>query len=502
MSTTESGYSGFYSALSLDQLRRISDRLSDSVATCYGYRDWQTVAGQQMTKNGFTYMIARLSNGKFYTRFDRGVSFDRIYRGQCNVSKWVDTQQLFAEQEYAVGISSEGEVLSTLTEVDSFLRRLRPGKLKQIVELYDKGGQLLGLTAEGRVLVENPYGVFHLRENDRRDVELVREIQKELCSWPPLKKLYKASDMLLGLTEEGQVYCCTTAAYLSTERRELLCKLSNLQGIHSICFVQRMSDYSDIPVLLGKDGQVTPLPGTHLKKYTDVVQIRADQDHLLHLDRGGVLYRSGCEIDRDVVAILHNGYAKADGTVYVREFADSAVYTMVQDLQLFDSIERIEEEWAAAEAQVKAYREYLAELSAEIRAREKSLAQKQREIQMAELELSGLGLFKRKEKKAITDRIALLQSDTTHLQQERDELSTKLEKYSDTKATWQRINLQAQQSAMMEQIRKMAATPVISEKPKDVSVLKSAAVGSILAGPPGAIVGAIYAMDQNNRKKG
>ena len=81
-------------------------------------------------------------------------------------------------------------------------------------------------------------------------------------------------------------------------------------------------------------------------------------------------------------------------------------------------------------------------------------------------------------------------------------LSTKLEKYSDTKATWQRINLQAQQSAMMEQIRKMAATPVISEKPKDVSVLKSAAVGSILAGPPGAIVGAIYAMDQNNRKKG
>lgn len=52
MSTTESGYSGFYSALSLDQLRRISDRLSDSVATCYGYRDWQTVAGQQMTKNG------------------------------------------------------------------------------------------------------------------------------------------------------------------------------------------------------------------------------------------------------------------------------------------------------------------------------------------------------------------------------------------------------------------------------------------------------------------
>ena len=45
-----------------------------------------------------------------------------------------------------------------------------------------------------------------------------------------------------------------------------------------------------------------------------------------------------------------------------------------------------------------------------------------------------------------------------------------------------------------------ARSAAYTEK-KDASVIKSAAVGAIIAGPTGAVVGAIHAADKNNRNK-
>lgn len=46
-----------------------------------------------------------------------------------------------------------------------------------------------------------------------------------------------------------------------------------------------------------------------------------------------------------------------------------------------------------------------------------------------------------------------------------------------------------------------AARNAISGNKKDKSVIGSAAVGGLIAGPAGAVVGAIYAADKNNKDK-
>lgn len=496
----------FYSSISPEHFRAISSKLSNRIAAGYGYRTYENYQGNQMPKMGFTYIIAQLSNGKFYTRFDKGVDFDSIYRGQCEVANWFDIDRVYADQEYSFGIQCDGKIVTTLQEADLFIKHLssqNSGSLqaKQIVEMYDKEHVFLGLDGNGKVIINQPEKLFHLRENDPRENEYCTSLVHTIRSWPPLKRLYKGSYALIGLTEDGQVYCTATRIYQSTEEKKILDKLSSLSDIDSLVFLQRPSDYSEYLVVLTKNGLVFPIAfssiGSVKTNFSDVVQILADGQTLLHLNLNGTLYAGNHELDTNVVSLFPRGYVRADGTVYVKEFVNSNTYFMIPDLKLFDNIDRIEEEWEAARKITQAYKKRVVGIRQELAELEQKISDKNRKIDILQSCLSGLGIFKQKEKKETKANIEQIQGELSKLNQERENLKTGFASSTDLAPRWKRIDLKAQRDALVARVQKMAATPIVSEKAKDISVLKSAAVGAVLAGPSGAIVGAIYALDKN-----
>lgn len=126
-----------------------------------------------------------------------------------------------------------------------------------------------------------------------------------------------------------------------------------------------------------------------------------------------------------------------------------------------------------------------------------------------ETERGMLGFFKRKEKQELDTRMEELRADMEEDKKALSELATKIaacREEPQSPAVWKaglryeeptRNSGGVDAAALAAQVRSSVSRP----PKKDKSVIGSAAVGGLVAGPTGAVVGAIYAADKNRRKK-
>jgi len=115
------------------------------------------------------------------------------------------------------------------------------------------------------------------------------------------------------------------------------------------------------------------------------------------------------------------------------------------------------------------------------------------------MQYSSLGVFKLKEKKALQADIDALQSKVFALGSKLNGVEQELLSLPSGKAVWQHFNIPSNIDVLWQ--RSQAVHEAVAYKKPGMGVLGSAAVGGIVAGPAGAIVGAIYAANKNKKKE-
>ena len=155
-------YNAFFENVSLEKFRRISKKIADLIAY----------------SSSEAYMIARLSNGQFYTNFTPKEGYNSVYRGQCAVENWYDVKKIYEDEEYSVAIAEDGSLQPTLVEVEELFERIKGSgisdmRMKDVLWLsYEYTFQslytgeitvedsFLGLDINGKVIMYNPFRLF------------------------------------------------------------------------------------------------------------------------------------------------------------------------------------------------------------------------------------------------------------------------------------------------------------------------------------------------------
>jgi chromosome segregation ATPase len=197
------------------------------------------------------------------------------------------------------------------------------------------------------------------------------------------------------------------------------------------------------------------------------------------------------------------GYVKTDGSVYARQVLGQSEFTKIEKLKLFASLDTLEEDWSAVKkletAHIESIKRQINMANYELgEARKKHEAAKS-ELKTAEQTLSSLGILKIKEKMQLKEKIESLKYTIRETGYDISDIEEKRKRIQSAPKRWRYIDLKAQHDEAMHQVRSMMNQSAVTSTPKNSSVLKSAAVGAIVAGPAGAVVGAIYAADKNRK---
>lgn len=498
-------YNTFFENASLEKLQRISRKIADMVVSY-----------------GTLYLIAPLSNGQFYTRFIPGPGFSSAYRGQCAAENWYNVKKIYPEGEYTVAISHDGTLQPTLVEVEKLFARIKASgfsdmRMKDIIKIsYEHhftewgGGTIedsfVGLDINGKVVIYNPYEAFDLNADDEEDREDCVSMLKQIQAWPAVEKLTNIGSVLIGIAKEGTVYA--TSSYTSEKRDALLATLSQWTNIDSI--VEGNLHQSGFYAGLRKDGTLITYSEDH---YTDSYMRKVAEDlsgivqiaflpcgikgskRFATLTSRGDLILNQKVIDHNVISILKNGYVRADGSIYEYD-EDKDKYKVVEGVKLFSSVETIEEEYAESATAVLLFKKNLEDEKIRI---SNELQSKRNEIAPLQKQYDSLGLFKAKEKKALRPSIDAISEVISTLKAELENIDEKLFSLPNGEAAWKHFDLPKYGSYSVSEISAAAYNAVSYKKP-GTSVIGSAAVGAVIAGPAGAIVGAIYAADKNRKK--
>ena len=510
-------FSHFYEKTSLADLQKIGRHFHDLVI--------MSGIGKNQNDARAVYTIAPLSNGQYYTRFIPSAGYNSIYRGQCAVENWCGAKSIYASEEYTVAIAEDGTLQPTLIEVEELFQRIKNSglsdmRMKQIVSLNYKHSfacgditvemedSFLGLDVNGKVAMFNPFELFFLDANNEEDREKCAKLINSIRSWPAVDKLYAAGQFLIGVTESGKVYAVPAASYSTKDDEEVAKTLSQWDNIESIIFTFDVS--ATVFIGLKKDGTLISNQGRQITDcYLDqdistlqnIVQIQFQEFNgkytkLAYLTSQGEYYFFSTKINENVISILSRGYVRADGSVYELVREEGNVYEPIQGLRLFHSVETAADEMAESTNGFLTWKRNLGE---EHQIVLNDLQAKRKELSALNDQYAKLGLFKVKEKKALRPLIDNLSQEAKKLESETSRIDAELRSAPNGKPTWHSLGASDGQTYSISQISS-AAHQAVSYKKPEASVLGSAAVGALIAGPAGAIVGAIYAADKNRKR--
>ena len=495
-------YSAFFENASLEKLQRISHKIADKVVSY-----------------GNLYLIAPLSNGQFYTRFVPGYGFSSVYRGQCSVENWVNVKKIYPESEYTVAIGHDGTLQPTLVEVEKLFARIKASgisdmRMKDIVSIsYEHyftewgGGTIedyfIGLDINGRVVIYNPYEAFNQNADNEENREACVTLFKQIRAWPAVEKLKRFGSMLIGITEDGKVFTASVNKYDDKELKTF----SQWNNIDSI--VRGYLPEGTLYAGLRKDGTLITYSENHftdsyMRKVSEnlsgIVQVaflpcgKKDNKRFAALTNQGVLILNQNVIADNVISILENGYVRADGSIYEYD-ENKNKYKVVEGVKLFSSAETIETEYEESATAVLLFKKNLED---EIMRLSDELQSKRDELSPLQTQYAALGLFKGKERKALRPIIDSISQAINSLEVKLKNLEDQLLSLPDGKAAWRHFDLPKSGSYSISDMND-AVNNAVSYKKRDASVIGSAAVGAVIAGPAGAIVGAIYAADKNSK---
>ena len=532
-------YAEFYQDLSLERFRQIAERLAGAV----GNTTYPEIAVQ----SDGSYCVQKATDNSRYA-----------------AQNWLDVErfyQLSYQERYGlIGITADGQLEPTMIEMEKFFRELQEQgvsdlRMKDILvaeygytttsmrhpyEEIHYEGKFLGLDMRGEVVIFNPFGVLGLNREWENGVKECGRVMRELRSWPPVVRLRRmgvVQPILCGVTENGKVVCTNHKERITVQKWENVEDVIELEYGYPRCWVALKKDgtlLSDVSresadeevkarAWIGKGWKVFL---DAINELSGIVQIRALKISggaaLLYLTQSGELYQQDFNygiqrippklLAKNVVSLYSDGssYIDANGHRYNGEGRK------LSTVPLFHDILTLEEEWAQAEENcrqrerdIEAAEKKLTELKAQRAPLEDALEEKRQRRREMEAEKEKLGFFKRKEKQELDKRMEALKADIEKDKRAWVELEAKIaerEEKTQRPAIW-KAGLRYEEptwnpggvdvAALAAQARASVSRP----PKKDKSVIGSAAVGGLVAGPTGAVVGAIYAADKNQRKK-
>ena len=475
----QTDFTQFFESVSLEQFRQINQRLVDSVKAC-----------------GDLYIIAALSDGRYYTRYTPGSNSTRHYTGQCAAENWCGVSKIFTAASYSVGITDKGFLQPTATEVSMFFSMLQSNgisnmRIKQILEMDIYDDTFIGLDVNGRVVINNPFKLFSIDENDANQVAMLAQGLQKIKNWPPMMKLiprlspYSEGSSLCGISMDGKLY----QVYFREDARRMpawedtFCDFSFQWLNPGYYYIGLREDGT----LRGYDSRYDDV--------AEVVQLCAENSGIYYLTKNGDLYfRCEC-IAHNVIARISCGYVHADGTLHILKKVGGAWQDEeIPNLKLFDSIETFLQEWDD-----RYDGEDIAQFVEQKRATAAKHWQKLGERGTIRTQIDALGVFQLKDRKQLNADLQKVNEEIHLLEQELSNYEEKLSKGPSGEAMWEIIH-SSSPSVTVEQIQS-AARNAVAYKPSRLRdpVLRSAAVGAVIAGPTGAIVGAVYAANKKSK---
>ena len=475
----DSESSDFFETASLEKLRAVSKLLTDVTH--------------------FNPTITMMSNGQIFQS-----CFENFWGAKKIASNTAATES---------AIAYDGTLLLRSKNLEIFVNKIKSAsisdmKMREVIRLSNIDECFLGIDINGKVIIYNPYKIFDLNPDKEADRDECVKRLKQIQSWPPMK--YIDYYCKYGISEDGKVY--------STDTENDYTK--DWDNIDSIVFFYATAPkgyYWSGEVFYGlkTDGTLVfsgikaakntllSYAGKDISEYEGIVQITymytKDGWRPAILNNKGEFICDGRVVDTGVVAIGEHGYVKVNGSVYKRK--KDLEYEKIEGLKLFNSIHTVEEEYEEAFH----YRE---NLEIAIQNAKVNLKEKQEELRPIQEQYNSLGIFKAKEKKALKPFIDTLAEEIKGLEEELKKLIATSTAITNLKLINNNVNTQSTSSASTFYGNPYSAADLgaaarnaISGKKKEKSVIGSAVAGGIIAGPAGAVVGAIYAADKNNKKK-
>lgn len=474
-------HTNFFELVSLEQFRQINHRLVDSVKAF-----------------GDLYIVAALSDGRYYTRYTPGSNSNRQYTGQCAAENWCGVSNIFTAESYSIGITDKGFLQPTATEVSVFFSMLQSNgisnmRIKQIMELDLYNDTFLGLDVDGRVVINNPFKLFSIDENDTKQVAMLAQGLQKIKNWPPMMKLIprlsrhgSEGSSLCGISMDGEL--------LQVYFREDARRMPTWEG--AFCdFGFQWLNPGYYYIGLRQDGTLRGYDSRY-DDVSDVVQLCAENSGIYYLTKNGDLFFKDECIAHNVVARVSCGYVHADGTLHILKNAGKSWQDeAIPNLKLFGSLETFLQEWDD-----RYDGEDIAQLVEQKRMIDAKRWQKREEQGSIRIKIDKLGLFQLKERKQLNVDLQKVSKEIQTLEQELADYEEKLSKGPSGEAVWQSVHPSASTASVTVAQIQAAARNAVAYKPSRLHdpVLRSAAVGAVIAGPAGAIVGAIHAA---NKKK-
>jgi hypothetical protein len=499
---TADDFSEFFNNISIEEFQKIANRLVGTVVS---------------NANHPEEFIALRSDGWIYnTR-----SYEPNYYGVVKIKHTFDGE---------IGITDDGELQADTEELAGLFARIQKAgvsdlKMKYIYKFQhyetrtDYFGQkhtnydeFIGIDTEGNVVIYNPFVVFGLNKSNPEDVKKCGELVQWYKSLPPVKMLDCWMCREIVLTEEGTVLFQPNYTNDQVEAIQQWDKVESLyewpyrefgDDFFRSCYLGLRKDGTLLAVGKDKNLKEDLSQNWNLEKTSDIVQIE-------HCGVGtGFLYRNGdLEIPKlgknhlvakNVVAIVFNGYICADGSLYLRTDSESYKFNRVPDVKLFNNIHTLHEEWSATRSVFLEKKQALQEASQNCVQFLESLRTEKESLLVRKEQL---GLFCFKDRSEIKRKLEDLD---IRIKKEEQALSSLKQQVlavngipirSKKDDTFNIASSTAAIYALRDDLMCRVSTPQ-----KSTSVIGSAAVGGLIAGSAGAVVGAVYAADKNRKNQ-
>ena len=468
----------FFEKASLEKLRAVSKLLTDVIYFSYPPTS-----------------IAMMSNGQIF---------------QSDYENFWGAKKFQPSYYHDIALAHDGTILLRSKEQKALIRKIEEVgisdlKMKMVARFSLRDECFSGIDINGKVVIYNPYKVFCLNPEEEVDRDKCVKKLKQIQSWPPMKYIDYSCNY--GISEDGKVYSAAPESSVIKDWDNIDSIVSFSPFVYGKLYYGLKIDGTLI--FAGKEGcKNLYLPYGDISDHSGIVQITdiwySDDYHIAILNNKGEFHCGGRLVDTKVVAISKHGYVKTNGSVYVKDGTfnlKNLRYEKIEGLRLFDSIYTVEEEYEEAFH----YRE---NLEIAIQNAKANLKEKQEELRSIQEQYNSLGIFKAKEKKALKPSIDSLAEEIKGLEEELNKLSAISEAITTLKVETGNTNTKSTSSTPTYYGNPYSAADLgaaarnaISGKKKEKSVIGSAVAGGIIAGPAGAIVGAIYAADKNSKKK-
>ena len=417
-----------------------------------------------------------------------------------------------------VGITRSGNLQPEYMQTKLVLSRLKETigeipKMKQICHLtiryLSSGGyqdyigedSFLGVDTTGKIVVYNPFEVFGYSPKYQSDIEMCGDLMQTIKKLPKIHKVYPYKNSFFAITETGKVFLVgQTASGSAVEKR-----IQEWENIESILGWKWKSN--DYLVGLKNDGSLVAVAQDSTQKneqtfseawnipLCNIVQIKEISHNVYAFlyQNGDMLVPQHKCLVKNVISLVNGGYIGLGGFLWLWEqnrFQNT-------EKEMFGSIETLHEEWEARhEKKINLKKEYQ-----ECNDKYSRLEKEQGALHE---QLKKLGLFQFKARGELKQNIQGIAEEQERLKAKLTDLEYEVKFYytpSCRSIYSKKNNLSSCRTvtkADLDEIRSNIDNQLNPQK-KDKSVVGSAVVGGLVAGPAGAVVGAVYAADKNRK---